>query len=382
MVLSLAKLNYELLCCGDATDLSTWSNIPYYLYNAGKKKDLFSSAFSLKLRFYRLHKFIWNCNQLLRFGYPGGFQYSEYYLNRLFRISGAKHPSSRLILSNYPLLPSNSWPSTWRVSYYIDATTKQVFNDYQQGRLLAPAFKNSVIKREKANYLSAQFLITMSDWAAQSLICDYHLPESKVFTVPAGSNLDEDSLLSLGTATHPPSPNSINPLRLGFLGKDWERKGGPFVLSLVQYLSSRGIPSVVRVIGPKPQTLPSSPFIQPLGFIDKHHSADIFLKELSTWHYGTLFSTIEAFGISNRECLSLGVPVIAHDVGGISSTFSDGICGKLFPPFPKVETVGDWIINEISDYERYLILRDCLWKRRLDFTWATSVRKLKQILQK
>ena len=34
------------------------------------------------------------------------------------------------LLSHYPLLPPFPWPQNWEVSFYIDATTRQVFNDY------------------------------------------------------------------------------------------------------------------------------------------------------------------------------------------------------------------------------------------------------------
>ena len=111
---------------------------------------------------------------------------------------------------------------------------------------------------------------------------------------------------------------------------EWQRKGGPFLLGVADALQHRGIPTVIRAIGPNPALLPVHPALQPLGFINKQSDTDRFVAELRSWHFGTLFSDAEAFGISNRECLRLGVPVLAQAVGGIASTIPDGGCGQLF----------------------------------------------------
>ena len=81
------------------------------------------------------------------------------------------------------------------------------------------------------------------------------------------------------------------------------------------------MPLEIRVVGPEEKKLPQHSSIKYVGFINKSLDLDNFIEEVKSWHFGTLFSKAEAFGISNRECLLLGVPVICHDVGGISSTF-------------------------------------------------------------
>ena len=107
---------------------------------------------------------------------------------------------------------------------------------------------------------------------------------------------------------------------MGFIGIDWERKGGKFLISLLNLFNEKKVPIKLRVIGPKKNNLPIHPSLEYVGFINKSIDLEKFVKEITSWHFGTLFSNAEAYGISNRECLLLGVPVICHDIGGISST--------------------------------------------------------------
>ena len=73
-------MSYQLLCCGDANALKTWSNIPYFLLKTGIQQDVFESGISLHPDRLNIYKPFWNIVQYLRFGYVGGFQYSRFFL--------------------------------------------------------------------------------------------------------------------------------------------------------------------------------------------------------------------------------------------------------------------------------------------------------------
>ena len=78
-------MSVELLCCGDATHLDTWSNIPYFLLQAGRSRQLFSAGLALHPEQLRWQRRLWNLQQWLRTGRPGGFQYSPWVLRSLWR---------------------------------------------------------------------------------------------------------------------------------------------------------------------------------------------------------------------------------------------------------------------------------------------------------
>ncbi|MEA5474683.1 glycosyltransferase [Synechococcus sp. CCY9201] len=284
------------------------------------------------------------------------------------------------LLSHFPLLPAYPWPDAWRVDFYIDATSRQLFHDYGIGKRINSNYQQRVLEWERRAYESSGAVVCRSQWAADSVVIDYGIDPAKVHVVPGGANLDETQLAGLPPVDPPPPPSREQPLRLGFLGKEWQRKGGPFLLELADALQQRGIPTVIRAIGPNPARLPSHPSLQPLGFIHKQTHTARFVAELRSWHFGTLFSDAEAFGISNRECLRLGVPVLAHAVGGIPSTLPDAGCGQLFAAHPSAAEVADWIVARLRPYAGYLQWRAALVPRWREFTWEAAAEQLAAIL--
>jgi glycosyltransferase involved in cell wall biosynthesis len=373
-------LNRHLLCCGDATDPATASNTPYFLLQAGLKQGLLQAGLALHPQQLRRQGRLWNLKQALTTSKAGGFQYSRTFTRALLAQASLAADQPLALLSHFPLLPCHPWPSAWRVDFYIDATSQQVFADYGSGERLAPAYRQQVLERERQAYRQAGAVICMCQWAADSVINDYRIDPTKVHVVPGGANLDEAQLAQLPFAPLPPPPSAGQPLRLGFLGKEWQRKGGPFLLEQVDALQQRGIPTVIRAIGPDPAQLPAHPALQPLGFIDKKGNTARLVAELRSWHFGTLFSAAEASPRSNLECLRLGVPVLAHAVGGIPSTLPDAGCGQLFDAHPSAAEVADWIDARISPYEGYLAWREALMDRWREFTWDATVEQLASIL--
>ncbi|EHA62376.1 glycosyltransferase family 4 protein [Synechococcus sp. WH 8016] len=369
-----------LVCCGDATDIATWSSTPYFLLQAGLKQKLLCGGLDLHPKHLKLQRRLWNLKQLLITGKAGGYQYSSGFTKTLLDQALLKPDQSLRLLSHFPLLPCHPWPSAWRVDFYIDATTHQVFDHYGSGKHLAAGYRRQVLERERNAYLQAGSIVCMAQWSADSVINDYCIDPAKVHVVPGGANIDEIRLAKLPLGPPPTAPCVEQPLRLGFLGKEWKRKGGPFLLELADALQQKDIPTVIRAIGPDPSSLPAHPALQPLGFIDKQSDTVRFIAELRSWHFGTLFSEVEAFGISNRECLRLGVPVLAHDVGGINSTLPFSACGQLFKSHPSPVEVAEWIAVKLYNYTNYLAWRAELATHYQEFTWELSVRKLSKIV--
>ncbi|MCT0229494.1 glycosyltransferase family 4 protein [Synechococcus sp. CS-1324] len=368
-----------MLCNGDATDPATWSNIPYFLLQAGITSGWLQSGISLHPEPLKGRKRLWNLAQLIRTGKAGGFQYSPLYAQTLFQQAGLQNFKGSL-LSHYPFLPPLPWPSSQRVDFYIDATTRQIFDDYGLGDPISASFRAEALTRERLAYQQAGSVICMAQWTANSVINDYGIDPAKVHVVPGGANLDEARLAELAEPASPPLPSEEAPLRLGFLGKDWPRKGGPFLLTVAEALQRQGIPSRVRAIGVDPARLPHHPLLEPLGFINKQTDTPRFVAELRSWHFGALFSSAEAAPRSNLECLRLGVPLIAHAVGGIPSTLPDAGCGQLFPAHPSASEVANWLVDRLTPYQRYLAWRAALAPRWREFTWAAAVEQLAVVL--
>jgi glycosyltransferase involved in cell wall biosynthesis len=359
---------------GDPNDINTWSNIPYFFMRAGQRAGFLDGGLPLKPERLRVQRWIWNLWTLLRTGAYGGFQYSPYFLDRLFGQVDTD-PERDEFISHFPLLPPEPAERAYRVSYYLDATLTQNFEDYGVAANVSPPVREQALAQERRNYHHAEHVVGMSEWAARSVVEDYDVPEKKVHVVPGGANLWEEDLPEVVEST---APDDLRPLRLGFIGKNWRRKGLPFLLEVADALAERGIEVEIVAIGPDPSALPAHPALRPQGFIDKASALDRFVDVVRGLHFGCLFSSAEAFGISNVECLRLGVPVLATDVGGIPDTVPDG-CGVLFAPGTSPATVAEQAAGFVEDPSQYHELRSRIQRRSSEFTWDRVVREFEEI---
>ena len=241
-----------------------------------------------------------------------------------------KRNQNHYILGHHPSLPYYPWPKNIFVDFFIDATNKQIFENYGTGSKIDKKFISEIILREQNAYKKAGNIFCMCHWAADSVINDYGIDHKKVHVIVGGANLDEKYFNNEINLPSPKEPNQSNPLIIGFIGKDWERKGGQFSINIVNNLNNLGIFTKLRVVGANKKDIPKSRFIEYVGFIDKNKDINKFVKELNSWHFASLFSFQEASPRSNLESLKIGVPILSHNVGGISSTFFENYYGKLF----------------------------------------------------
>ena len=373
----------NLLCLGNPNDINLASGTPYYIAKYGRELGLISDPLELDLPKNKIQKYIWNAKQYLKTGKYGGYQYSEKFLSNFQNIfvEQAKKTSEKIyILSHHPFLPLYPWPDNFFVDFYIDATNKQIFNNYGTGSLIDEKFISKIILRERESYKSANKIICMCKWAEDSVINDYGIDPNKVHTVVGGPNLDEKFIRENVQQYCPKEPTESNPLVIGFIGKDWERKGGLFALEIVKELNNRGIFSILKVIGVPKKNIPNNNFIENLGFIDKNKDFNKFAKEIISMHFSALFSINEASPRSNLESLRLGVPILSHDIGGIRSTFIKDSYGHLFKPFPSAKKVANWIVSQIKPYTTYSSKRKSLQKFSKEINWEKEILKIKEIL--
>lgn len=360
-----------LTCIGDATSPHSWSGTPFYFLKAAQQAGFLDAGWRLDPRRLQGLKMAWNAWRQLRHGEHGGFQYSRIFLHKL-QSQAELLPDDAEFLSHFPLFPP---PSKYVTSYYIDATLAQNFEDYglaKDGfvghRMIADA-----MEREKDQYAAAKNIVCMGKWAARSVVERYGISPDAVHVVPAGANI-ERSNISAGSCGEP----LFHPLRLGFIGKDWRRKNLLFTLEIGEILHARGIATEVIAAGFPPSNGPRHSLLRAMGYIDRHTNADYFVDFFRRCHFTCLFSSAEAFGLSNRESLFLGTPVLAWDVGGISDTVPAG-CGHLFSTDTTAGDVADVIQSYIREPDQYEALRNRIAEQAHTFTWDATVRKLTSV---
>ncbi|CAA2142093.1 glycosyltransferase family 4 protein [Hyphomicrobium sp. ghe19] len=363
-----------LTCLGDATSIDTWSNTPFFLLEAGKIAGFLDDGWRLDTSVLRYHRLAWNAARTMQRLEMGGFQYSPSFLRRLMAQVEPIDPFAEII-SHFPLFPPVE-SGLCRMSYYIDATLAQNFRDYGlAGRGgVGKSMVADAIARERDQYEAAERIVCMSAWAARSVVEHYRIPRRKVYVVAPGANLQLDCDGSFAPSLAGP----LFPVRLGFLGKDWKRKNLQFVLEIADVLHARRIPVEIVAAGFDPNAGPRHHLMKAMGFIDKRHDMEKIARLIRSCHFTCLFSNAEALGISNRESLQLGVPVLARDVGGIPDSIPEG-CGYLFDRAAPAGDIADTIQSYVQEPDRYWALREAVAGRSQEFTWAAAVQKLQAI---
>lgn len=188
-----------------------------------------------------------------------------------------------------------------------------------------------------------------SEWAANSAVRDYGVDPDKVRVLPYGANL----------FSPPPVEQALAEKCLGsacqllFIGKEWERKGGPMVFSTFQELLRRGIDVNLVVVGCDPDL--SHEKLEIIPFLNKKVPEELE-RFLQLWQESAFFfmpSHQEAFGIVYAEAAANGVPVIARNTGGVSSCIEHGVSGCLLPEGADAGDYADAIEALWSDPEQY-----------------------------
>ncbi len=204
---------------------------------------------------------------------------------------------------------------------------------------------------------SAAAIAYSSQWAADSARDDYGASPDKVFVVPFGANLPEapdPALAEQRTLT--------KPLRLLFLGKEWERKGGPLVLETVAELRRRGVETHLVIAGCTPPNVASEDNggngVEVIPYLDKTFAADRQrMHEL--WRDSHLFfmpTRAEAFGMVFCEAAAYGMPAVTTAVGGVPSAVAAGESGLVLPLSAPATEYADAICQLLANPDQYRAL--------------------------
>lgn len=166
-------------------------------------------------------------------------------------------------------------------------------------------------------YQNALHLFTMGRPAADSLIDSYGVAAERVTVVGGGLNFDV-----LPSTTE----RSFSPLIL-FVGRDWERKGGPTLVTAFQSVKQQIPDARLKIVGTAPQI--KGPGIEILGNIpDRAVISDLYA-------HAAIFcmpSSYEPYGFAFLEAMAHGVPCVGTRIGAIPEIIEEGRTGLLVPP--------------------------------------------------
>ena len=223
----------------------------------------------------------------------------------------------------------------------LDATPRQfdalgaLYGHSPSGSARLEAVKKRMNQRA---FKAARRLVTWSQWAKDSLIADYGVPDAKIAVIPPG--------VDTAQWTFPRGPKPAGaPVQILFVGADFARKGGETLLEAFSGLPAKvnahlhivtrtagvrdGLPNVTvhRDVAPNSERLRCL-------FAD----ADLFA-----------FPTRgDCLGIAALEAMASGLPIIATQVGALGEVVTHGRTGLVVPP-DDAAALGDALALLVGD---------------------------------
>lgn len=361
---------------GDVGNINCWSGIPWHFTQAAQASGMPAKPWRLNMDTFSISRKGWNAGQWLLGRGLGGYQYSDTFLSKAEALIPESAWAGTILSFNQHFPRSASVRARGgRLIHYIDATVASAVSEGGFAAHLPSHIKAKALATERRNFEQSDWVVTMGRWAAQSVIEDCGIKSERVRTILPGANL------TLPNGFRFPErvgvPGKTRPLVLGFVGKDWQRKGLPFLLEVRAVLERMGLKVVVRCAGNCPDALMGTTGLEYVGFIDKEKSPELFLDFLTGCDLGCLFSQREPLGISTLEFLRAGVPVAGFVNEGVADTIPPD-AGFRFQLGSSPEQVACELSSALSNDWETRIDAARAWSPRV--TWERCLFEWKKIL--
>jgi glycosyltransferase involved in cell wall biosynthesis len=197
------------------------------------------------------------------------------------------------------------------------------------------------LEADRRFYEQMDVLLPMSEWLRRSFVEDYGQEPAKVVTVGAGANLHELPDLPERTYEQP---------RFLFVGKQWERKGGPQLLEAFRLVYGERPEAELWIVGPEQPIAGTG--VRFFGRISRANpEGERRLGEL--YAGATAFampSLYEPFGIVFLEAMAYGLACVASDRCAMPEIVADGVSGFTVDPH-DVDALGQRLL-ELTDPAR------------------------------
>ncbi len=257
---------------------------------------------------------------------------------------------------------------------------KETYQDYETMPLLGRRFAR--LEAEAAQRCTG--LIFSSQWACDEAARLYGAPRQKMHSIPLGASWTPD--VSTERLLEIIAARPDDKLDLLFVGKDWERKGGPLAIDIARELQLRGVGNVrLHIVGCRPP-LPAdcSEFIECHGFLDAKvpEQASLLKKLFYESHFLLVPTRAECFGLVFAEAQAFGLPPISRAVQALPSIIEDGKTGILQPDGAAATDYVVRILEITRDRGRYRAMASAARARfSAELSWDSFARRVIETIE-
>ncbi|HET6608990.1 MAG TPA: glycosyltransferase family 4 protein [Rhodopila sp.] len=207
---------------------------------------------------------------------------------------------------------------------------------------------------ESELFQRADQILVSAGHVERTLINRYGCDPAKVKTILIGANVE--------TAETSGDFGRYATGRIVFVGIDWERKGGPVLLSAFEKIAERFPRASLTILGCSPAT--SHPRVKALG---KRPRAEV-AQHLADAAIFCLPSLVEPSAVASVEAMAFRLPVVATKVGGFPEMVADGETGILVPP-NDADSLAAALAALLEDPTRAQAMGTAGFQRAPRFTW-------------
>jgi starch synthase len=188
---------------------------------------------------------------------------------------------------------------------------------------IRPHHIRSTLDYERRLYQKLRLIFPMSEWLADSFVRDNGVSRDKVFPVGAGINLSHVRTVKNKSYEAP---------RILFVGRDFQRKGGPDLLAAFQRVRAEIKSAELTIVGAELNDPP--PGVRCTGLLSKTDPEGVnrLLDEYERASIFVMPSLYEPFGIVFAEAMAHKLPCIGTNICAMPEIIKDGQTGFLVSP--------------------------------------------------
>jgi glycosyltransferase involved in cell wall biosynthesis len=222
---------------------------------------------------------------------------------------------------------------------------KSAYKDYEA----LPLLSSKYAEKEAAVAKRISGVIYPTPWACKEAEARFCVPKEKIHLLPFGANSycassDDQVFYSI-------RQRKLQQLNFLFVGKDWDRKGGPLALEVVRLLNERGLTSTLQIVGCRPElSTKNLRYVRLHGYLSPADPEDCkkLVGAFSQADFFLVPSLAECFGLVFAEAQSYGLPCISLNNHGIPGVVEDKETGLLFESATPAGRIADAIIQLID----------------------------------